>query len=184
LRNIPPSQTLSAIPIDFDLYYYYNFYIRVTMLLKPLSLILVSIVGIAVVVVAIQNPPEDDSTQSTFSGTITKITDGDTLDFRIMNGPNITIRLSLVDTPEREQPGYEEATDFAATICPVGSDAVFVQDSWQKVDKYDRSLGLVYCNDMMLNEMLLSSGHAEIFQIYCSESEFGSQDWAVKYGCS
>ncbi len=154
------------------------------MLLKPLSLILVSIVGIAVVVVAIQNPPEDDSTQSTFSGTITKITDGDTLDFRIMNGPNITIRLSLVDTPEREQPGYEEATDFAATICPVGSDAVFVQDSWQKVDKYDRSLGLVYCNDMMLNEMLLSSGHAEIFQIYCSESEFGSQDWAVKYGCS
>jgi micrococcal nuclease len=175
---------LSAIPIDFDLYYYYNFYIRVTMLLKPLSLILVSIVGIAVVVVAIQNPPEDDSTQSTFSGTITKITDGDTLDFRIMNGPNITIRLSLVDTPEREQPGYEEATDFAATICPVGSDAVFVQDSWQKVDKYDRSLGLVYCNDMMLNEMLLSSGHAEIFQIYCSESEFGSQDWAVKYGCS
>ena len=154
------------------------------MLLKPLSLILVSIVGIAVVVVAIRNPPEDDLTQSTFSGTITKITDGDTLDFRIMNGPNITIRLSLVDTPEREQPGYEEATDFAATICPVGSDAVFVQDSWQKVDKYDRSLGLVYCNDMMLNEMLLSSGHAEIFQIYCSESEFGSQDWAVKYGCS
>ena len=153
-------------------------------MLKPISLILVSMIGIAVVVVAVQNPPEDDSVQYRFFGTITKITDGDTLDFRIMNGPNITIRLSLVDTPEREQPGYEEASNFAATVCPVGSDAVFVQDSWQKVDKYDRSLGLVYCNDMMLNEMLLSSGHAEIFKIYCNESEFGSQDWAVQYGCS
>jgi|TARA_B100000959_G_scaffold172870_1_gene180976 micrococcal nuclease len=153
-------------------------------MLKPISLILVSMIGIAVVVVAVQNPPEDGSTQSSFSGTITKITDGDTLDFRIMNGPNITIRLSLVDTPELEQPGYEEASNFAATVCPVGSDAVFVQDSWQKVDKYGRSLGLIYCNDMMLNEMLLSSGHADIFKIFCDESEFGTQDWAVQYGCS
>ena len=153
-------------------------------MLKPISLILVSLIGIAVVVVAVQNPPEDDYAQYRFSGTITKITDGDTLDFRIMNGQNITIRLSLVDTPERGEPGYEEASNFAATVCPVGSDAIFVQDSWQKVDKYDRSLGLVYCNDMMLNEMLLSSGHAEIFKIYCNESEFGSQDWAVTYGCS
>jgi len=153
-------------------------------MLKPISLILVSLIGIAVVVVAIQNPPEVDYDQYRFSGTITKITDGDTLDFRIMNGPNITIRLSLVDTPERGEPGYEEASNFAATVCPVGSDAIFVQDSWQKVDKYDRSLGLVYCNDMMLNEMLLSSDHAEIFKIFCNESEFGTHDWAVQYGCS
>tara|TARA_B100001750_G_scaffold244580_1_gene262265 strand:- start:85 stop:588 length:504 start_codon:yes stop_codon:yes gene_type:complete len=152
-------------------------------MLKSISLILVSIIGIAVVVIAIQNPPEDDSTQSRFSGTITKITDGDTLDFRILNGSNITIRLSLVDAPERHQAGYEEASKLAATVCPVGSDAVFVQDTWQKVDKYDRSLGLVYCNDMMLNEMLLSSGHAKIFQVFCSESEFGTQDWAIKHGC-
>ena len=153
-------------------------------MLKPISLILVSMIGIAVVVVAVQNPPEDDSVQYRFSGIITEITDGDTLDFRILNGSNITIRLSLVDTPERGELGYEEASEFAATVCPVGSDAIFVQDSWQKVDKYDRSLGLVYCNDMMLNEMLLSSGHSEIFEIYCNESEFGSQDWAIRYGCS
>ena len=153
-------------------------------MLKPISLILVSIIGIAVVVVAVQNPPENDSVQYRFSGIITEITDGDTLDFRILNGSNITIRLSLVDTPERGELGYEEASEFAATVCPVGSDAIFVQDSWQIVDKYDRSLGLVYCNDMMLNEMLLSSGHSEIFEIYCDESEFGTQDWAIKYGCS
>ena len=146
-------------------------------MLKPISLILVSIIGIAVVVVAVQNPPEDDSVQYRFSGIITEITDGDTLDFRIMNGPNITIRLSLVDTPERGQPGYEEASEFAATVCPVGSDAIFVQDSWQIVDKYDRSLGLVYCNDMMLNEMLLSSGHAEIFKFIVMKVSLGLKIW-------
>ena len=152
-------------------------------MLKLISLILVSIIGIVIVVISIQNPPDNNSNHFVFSGTISKITDGDTLDFRILNGSNITIRLSLVDAPERDQPGYEEASELAATVCPVGSDAVFVQDTWQKVDKYDRSLGLVYCNDMMLNEMLLSSGHAKIFQVYCSESEFGAQDWAIKYGC-
>ena len=49
-------------------------------MLKPISLILVSIIGIAVVVVAVQNPPENDSVQYRFSGIITEITDGDTLD--------------------------------------------------------------------------------------------------------
>ena len=140
-------------------------------------------IGIAVVVVAVQNPPEDDSVQYRFSGIISKITDGDTLDFRIMNGENITIRLSLVDTPERGEPGYEEAANFVESFCPVGSDAVFVQDSWQKVDKYDRSLGLVYCSDMLLNKILLSSGHAEITKYYCDKSEFGTENWAIQYGC-
>ena len=152
-------------------------------MLKPISLILVSIIGIVIVVISIQNPPESNSNQFIFSGTITKITDGDTLNFRTTNGSNITIRLSLIDTPERGQEGYEEASRLVETVCPVGSDAVFVQDTWQKVDKYGRSLGLVYCNDMMLNEMLLSNGHAEIFQIYCTESEFGTHDWAKKHGC-
>ena len=150
---------------------------------KNISVLVVSALAIAFFVFAMQNPPEDDSNQSKFSGKITQITDGDTLDFRIMNGKNITIRLSLVDTPERGYPGYFEASEFVATVCPIGSDAIFVEDSWQKTDKYGRSLGLVYCNDMLLNEMLLSSGHAEIFKVYCNESEFGTQDWAKKFGC-
>ena len=155
-------------------------------MLKPISLVLVSIIGIAFIVFAIQNEPERTNlefVESSFSGTITKIIDGDTLDFRIMNDQNITIRLSLVDTPERNELGYEEATNFALTVCPVGIDAIYVQDTWQKVDKYGRSLGLVYCNDMLLNELLLSSEHAEITKYYCDKSEFGTENWAIQYGC-
>ena len=109
---------------------------------------------------------------------ITRVIDGDTLIIDLT-----TIRLSLVDTPERGEPGYQEAKDFASTVCPVGSNAEFIEDSWQKEDKYGRSLGLVFCNDMFLNELLLTSGHAKILTGFCDKSEFGAEDWARAYGC-
>ena len=109
---------------------------------------------------------------------ITRVIDGDTLLI-----DQTTIRLSLVNSPERDEIGYQEAKNFASTVCPVGANAEFVEDTWQPVDKYGRSVGLVYCNDMMLNELLLTNGHAEISTYYCDKSEFGSEDWARAYGC-
>ena len=111
-------------------------------------------------------------------GQITRVIDGDTLIIDLT-----TIRLSLVNSPERGELGYQEARDFASTICPVGSNAKFVEDSWQLTDKYGRSLGLVYCNDMFLNELLLTNGHANISTYFCDKSEFGSERWARAYGC-
>ena len=113
-----------------------------------------------------------------YDGQITRVIDGDTL---IID--QTTIRLSLVNSPERDERGYQEAKDFASTVCPVGANAEFYEDSWQPVDKYGRSVGLVYCNDMLLNELLLTNGHAEISTYYCDRSEFGSEDWARAYGC-
>ena len=113
-----------------------------------------------------------------YDGQITRVIDGDTL---IID--QTTIRLSLVNSPERGEPGYQEARDFALTVCPVGSNAEFIEDSWQQTDKYGRSLGLVYCNDMFLNELLLTNGHAEISTYFCDKSEFGIEDWARAYGC-
>ena len=113
-----------------------------------------------------------------YDGQITRVIDGDTLLI-----DQTTIRLSLVNSPERDERGYQEAKDFASTVCPVGANAEFYEDSWQPVDKYGRSVGLVYCNDMMLNELLLTNGHAEISTYYCDRSEFGSEGWARAYGC-
>ena len=113
-----------------------------------------------------------------YDGQITRVIDGDTLLI-----DQTTIRLSLVNSPERDERGYQEAKDFALTVCPIGVNAEFVEDTWQPVDKYGRSVGLVYCNDMMLNELLLTNGHAEISTYYCDKSEFGSEGWARAYGC-
>mgnify|MGYP001179752127 FL=1 len=113
-----------------------------------------------------------------YDGQITRVIDGDTLLI-----DQTTIRLSLVNSPERDERGYQEAKDFASTVCPVGANAEFYEDSWQPVDKYGRSVGLVYCNDMMLNELLLTNGHAEISTYFCDKSEFGNDGWARAYGC-
>ena len=113
-----------------------------------------------------------------YDGQITRVIDGDTLLI-----DQTTIRLSLVNSPERDERGYQEAKDFALTVCPIGVNAEFVEDTWQPTDKYGRSVGLVYCNDMMLNELLLTNGHAEISTYYCDKSEFGNDGWARAYGC-
>ncbi|MGA7369202.1 MAG: hypothetical protein WBX01_08740 [Nitrososphaeraceae archaeon] len=62
-----------------------------------------------------------------FRGTVTEIVDSDTLDV-----DNARVRLSMVNTPERGDPGYEEATDTTESECPVGSEALVDEDDGQK----------------------------------------------------
>jgi len=88
---------------------------------------------------------------------ITEIVDGDTI-----YTANYKIRLSLVDTPERGQPGFSQATAFTAKMCPEGSFATIDQDDIQLYDQYDRLLANVFCDGKSLNSALLHNGHAEI----------------------
>jgi micrococcal nuclease len=110
---------------------------------------------------------------------ITRVIDGDTLETQ-----NYKIRLSLVNTPEINEPGYSEATKFTAQMCPEGSYATIDQDDLQKYDQYDRMLANVFCNGKSLNSALLNSGHAEISTRFCSISEFSDYPWAQRFGCA
>ena len=110
---------------------------------------------------------------------VTKIIDGDTLQIS-----KYTIRLSLTNTPEKNQKGYSEAAAFTKKLCPVGSTITVDQDDGQKFDEYKRLLGKVYCGGKVLNSELLYNNHANILTKYCKKSEFASEDWARKYGCS
>ena len=78
------------------------------------------------------------------TGVVTHIVDGDTLDLDINNGTITRIRFSLVNTPERGEPGYKEAKDFVAATCPVGSTAIFDADNGQKLS-FGRGVGVIYC---------------------------------------
>lgn len=113
-----------------------------------------------------------------FIGTVTRITDGDTLRVN-----DIPIRLALVNTPERGDAGYSEATAFTSATCPVGSMALIDEDDGQTSGSYDRMVAKVYCSGKMLNEELLFANHAVIDTRYCNVSEFAREDWATKYGC-
>lgn len=113
-----------------------------------------------------------------FNGTVDKIVDGDTID---VDGKRI--RLALVNTPERDERGYAEATKFTSTVCPVGSTVLVDQDGKQMYDKYGRMVAVVYCDGALLNAELLFADHAVILEQFCRVSEFGNEDWAKLFGC-
>lgn len=119
------------------------------------------------------------------SGTVTKIVDGDTIDIEYER-----VRLVLVNTPERGEPGYAEAKRFTEQQCPVGSPAIYDPDSGQSGGSYGRVIATVWCfgssyeaPEMPLNAMLLQYGHAELLPKFCRNSEFAGSNWAKAYGC-
>lgn len=109
---------------------------------------------------------------------VTKIVDGDTIYIK-----NYKIRLSLTNTPEKSQAGFNEAKSFTQNMCPIDSIIVVDQDDKQKTDSYGRMIGKVTCSGKNLNAELLENGYATILKQYCKKSEFASEDWAKKFGC-
>ena len=91
--------------------------------------------------------------------------------------------LYIINTPEKGEPGFFEATAFTSMACPVGSTILVDQDDIQPYDDYGRLLGKVFCGNQILNEILLRNGHANILTQYCITSEFSGENWAQSYGC-
>ena len=107
------------------------------------------------------------------------IIDGDTI--HLEDGHRV--RISLTNTPEIYQNGYNEATQFTENLCPVGSVVLVDQDDMQPYDRFNRLLGKVTCGDKILNSELLYNAHANVLTQYCTTSEFAGEPWAIKYGC-
>jgi len=106
-------------------------------------------------------------------GTVTQVIDGDTLD---ING--IRIRLSLVDTPERGQSGYNEAKRFVETLCLGKKGELDVDNGQRRGDRYGREIGVVYCDGSNVNEKIMSNHMARILTEFCDISEFSNESWA------
>ena len=115
-----------------------------------------------------------------FKGTVTEVIDGDTFDVN-----NVRIRLALIDAPEKNETGYSEARHFVESLCNVGTQATVDEDDRQKGGSFGRTIALVYCGNkpISINEAILGSGFATIYQEFCNISEFATSSWAVKY-CS
>ena len=155
-------------------------------MLKAMSMMLISVIGIGIVAYSISITPPNTSIdceeQICTTGTIAQVVDGDTVKFLSDDGEEIRIRLSLINSPERTDPGGEEAKVFAESQCSAGSESVFILDRGQK-PSFDREVGLVFCSETSLNELLVENNHAELDPRFCGRSEFGGLDWAIKYGC-
>ncbi len=113
-----------------------------------------------------------------FTGTVTKVTDGDTIS--IDGEP---IRLALVMAPELDEKGGIDAREYVSLVCPVGSVALVDEDDGQAQGSHDRVIGVVYCNGYNLNAAIIDEGYATFGLEFCPVSEFAQETWAEKHGC-
>lgn len=104
------------------------------------------------------------------SGYCSHVVDGDTIDVEGVG----RIRFVGVNTPERNQPGYNEAKDYVKSLC-LGKKVYLDIDNAKSSDRYGRVLAVVYVNNINLNSDLLKKGYAEV--MYIPPSEFNPYSW-------
>jgi len=117
-------------------------------------------------------PSETISEGIEISGPVTYVVDGDTLDIN-----DIRIRLSLVNTPEIGEAGFEPAKEFVEDLCLDKNGQVDLDDG-QRQGSFGREIGVVYCDGINLNSELMKKGYALISAEFCEVSEFSSEPWA------
>lgn len=117
----------------------------------------------------------DTSNCSTcYIGTVTKIIDGDTIH---IDGKSV--RLSLVNTPEKREDKYNDATNFVAQSCPVGSRVLVDVDDILQSDGLGVNFAKITCGDVIINESLMDNNLAKMYTTFCTQSEFMYESWAT-----
>ncbi len=104
------------------------------------------------------------------SGRVIEVVDGDTIEVSGLG----TVRFVGVNTPEKGQPGYQEALDFVSKNY-LGKVVLVDIDDESPRDTYGRILGVVYFNGTNVNAQLLRCGLAEI--LFLPPSEFDPSSW-------
>lgn len=90
--------------------------------------------------------------------TVTRVIDGDTIDV-LLDGKQERIRYVGVNTPERDEPCYNEATQANRDLVE-GKTVTLVTDT-SDTDRYDRLLRYIYADGVFVNESLVRNGYAE-----------------------
>lgn len=102
--------------------------------------------------------------QPQIQGKVVSVADGDTITI-LQNNKQYKIRLYGIDTPEKKQDFGQKAKKFT-------SDMVFKQDVKviaYDIDRYGRTVGMVYIDQKCLNEELIRNGFAWVYKRYCGE---------------
>ena len=97
-------------------------------------------------------------------------------------GETITVRLALIDAPETDESGFDEARNFMTEQC-LDKNAEVDPDNNQGLT-YGRTVAVVYCEGVNVNEAILDNGFADVYQDFCDVSEFADSNWAQEHGCS
>jgi len=105
-----------------------------------------------------------------WSGKVVGVSDGDTITV-LHNDKGEKIRLYGIDCPEKRQAFGKKAKQFTSSM--VYGKTVEVQA--HDIDRYGRTVGIIYVNGESLNEALVKNGYAWIYRRYCKEDI--CKDW-------
>ena len=110
-----------------------------------------------------------------WTGKVVHIRDGDTIEV-LRGGKEVAIRLYGIDTPESAQPYGGKAERFVSRLVDKGGHIVEVDAIDQ--DRYGRVVGLVYVDGdgECVNEELVRSGHAWVYDRYCKIRDCNAWD--------
>lgn len=90
--------------------------------------------------------------------TVTRVIDGDTIDV-LLDGKQVRIRYVGVNTPERDEPCYNDATQANRDLVD-GKTVTLVTDT-SDTDRFDRLLRYIYADGVFVNDSLVRNGYAE-----------------------
>ena len=93
------------------------------------------------------------------TATVTNVIDGDTIDV-LLNGEEVRVRYVGVNTPERDETCYSEAS-AANRVMVEGQTVRMVKDT-SETDRYGRLLRYIYVGNTFVNEQLVAQGYAEV----------------------
>ncbi|MBN2472542.1 MAG: thermonuclease family protein [Anaerolineae bacterium] len=106
---------------------------------------------------AVPTAPPGDTIEGE-QAAVLNVIDGDTIDVRL-NGERLRVRYIGVNTPERDEPCYADATNANAALVE-GRTVTLVKDV-SETDPYGRLLRYIYVNGVFVNEALVREGWAE-----------------------
>jgi micrococcal nuclease len=104
-------------------------------------------------------------------GRVVSVIDGDTIDVNI-NGEVFRVRYVGVNTPERDEPCYREATNANKALVE-GQTVSLVKDK-SDTDRFGRLLRYVYVGNTFVNRELVVQGYAEAV-LYQPDDAFWSE---------
>ena len=102
---------------------------------------------------------------------VTNIIDGDTIDV-LIDGVAERVRLIGIDSPERDEVGFDEATDFTRYQIKNVDNVVWLEESGDSRDRFGRLRRYVWLEkpnirtdfkeraERLLNAKLIDNGHA------------------------
>jgi endonuclease YncB( thermonuclease family) len=97
-------------------------------------------------------------------GRVVSIADGDTITV-LVDTTQYRIRLSDIDAPERRQPWGTRARQMLSSM--VFSKAVVVKP--QTIDRYGRTVGRVFADDLDVNAEMVRQGFAWVYRRYSKD---------------